>query len=244
MFATENLHLNTGEHISGGAASGNKFLLDGIKGLDIDLQAGAAHGANDNGKIKVEVPIKLEFSIPPSPETAGLPIDIKIEFAFLVETALTGNNATLVANGSYKMDGPIGIEGTSVKGPTFSVNKSIIDSITGISLGPSGVVVAVRLRVQAGTGLLGASAGPYGTVITSVGVTNGSALGAALARCKSGTLDMDLAGGVSVAVPDVVDSVLSRILPKGTEIPKQVDLGKLNVLHREQTVPDVPLCKA
>jgi hypothetical protein len=241
-FPTDNLHLDTGDHIQGGQESGHRFLLEGIKGLDINVKAGAGHGSLDNGQIKVEVPIELKFSLPPSPETLGLPIDIKIAFAFSVETALTGNNATLTATGSYGLNGPIGIDSTGIKGPSFTVNKSIIDSITGITLGPSGIAAAVKMKVQAGTGVLGASAGPFGEVTTSIGLTNGSSLGAPLARCKSATLDMLIGGGASVEIPDVADKVLTAILPDGTEIPKTVS-AETNVLHREQVVPDVPLCK-
>ena len=157
-------------------------------------------------------------------------------------SALTGNNATLVASGSFGLDGPFGIEGASIKGPSFSVKKSIIDSITGITLGPSGVVAAVKTEVQAGLGVPAASAGPFGSVTVSAGVTNGSSLGAPLARCKGATLDIDVSGGVSVSLSDTTKNLLEAILPPGTDVEKRAE-ASLNVLHREQVVPDVPLCQ-
>jgi hypothetical protein len=240
-FAAENLHINTGETIAGGVASGTTFLVEGIKGLDVDLSAGAGHGSVDNGKIKVEVPTNIDFPIPPGPETAFLPLDIKIAGSFIVETALTGSNATLLGTGKYKLDGPLGIRGGTVVAPTLTVEQSIIDSISGVTLGPSGLVVAVHLKLQVGLGPPAATAGPFGSVSTSLGITNGSALGAALVKCKGATLDMSVGAGAGLSLSNEVLDALKVLLPDNINLEPSVE-QTTNVLHRDEVVPDIPLC--
>jgi hypothetical protein len=236
------LSVESGMSVSGGVSSGARMLVNGINGLEVSLSAGAAGGSADNEKVRVELPMDFSIPIPPSPATAGLPLVVKIQFVYSIETAITGNNSTLVATGSYGLSGPIGVQNGSVVAPEFSVKKSIIDSISGITLGPSGVVFAVKMKVQAALGIPVASAGPFGSVTTSVGVTNGSSLGAPLARCRSASLDMEVGGGVSLSLSSPVLDALKKVLPPGVKIPDKKELST-NVLHREQVVPDVPLCK-
>jgi hypothetical protein len=133
------------------------------------------------------------------------------------------------------------VSGGNFLSPKFTVQQSIIDSLQGITLGPSGVVVAVKMKVQAGLGIPEASAGPFGSVTTSLGVTNGSSLGASLVRCKGATLDMEVGGGVSVSISSPLLDALQKVLPPGTSIPTTKE-ASANVLHRTQVVPDVPLC--
>ena len=240
-FATADLSIDSGVSIKGGLIGGSRFVVSGIKGLDVSVSAGAAGGNLDNEKIRIEVPVQVSIPVPPSPATAGLPLVITIEFVYSVETAITGKNSTIAATGMYGLEGPIGISGGSIVAPTFTVKQSIIDSLQGITLGPSGVVFAVKMKVQAGLGIPEASAGPFGTVTTSLGVTNGSSLGASLARCKGATLDMLVGGGASVSISTPLLDALKKLLPPGTNIPTSVETST-NILHRSQVVPDVPLC--
>lgn len=242
-FPVSNLSIDSGASIKGGLIAGSRFVISGIKGIDVSLSAGAAGGEADNEKIKVEVPVKVSIPVPPSPATAGLPLEITIEFTYSIETAITGQNSTLVASGSYGLDGPIGVSGGSVLTPKFTVIHSIIDSLTGITLGPSGVVFAVKMKVQAGLGIPEANAGPFASVTTALGVTNGSSLGAPLARCKGATLDMNVGAGVSLSISTPLLDALKKLLPPGIAIPDSKDLLDTNVLHRTQVVPDVPLCQ-
>ncbi len=166
---------------------------------------------------------------------------MRVRYKAIIETALTGENATLWANGEYKLDGPFGIAGGVITAPEFSVSKSIIDSLGGITLGPSGIVMAMKMELMAGVGTYTAMAGPYGTMTASLGLTNGSSLGASLARCRGATLDLTVGGGVGVSVSKIAKTALERILPKGSKVETSIEVSK-NVVHRAQTVPDVPLC--
>jgi hypothetical protein len=240
-FAVSDLSVSAGVSIKGGSIGSSRFVINGINGLDVSVTAGSADG--DNDKIKIEVPVKMSIPVPPSPATAGLPLMLAAEFTFSIATAITGKNSTVVASGKYGLSGPIGVEGGSFLSPKFTVQQSIIDSLQGITLGPSGVVLAVKMKLQAGIGIPAASAGPFGSITTSLGVTNGSSLGAALARCKGATLDMELGGGVSLDLSSSLLSALEQVLSQTLKLPDEPALKPINVLHRSQVVPDVPLCQ-
>ena len=241
-FDTNNLRFHGIDTIKNGQTSHSAFEITGITGLTISLQAGAAGGNADNEKIRIEAPIEANIEIPPSPATGGLPMDIKVQFIFSVETAITGNNSTLVATGIWGLDGPIGYDGENFQTPKFTVKQSIIDSITGITLGPSGVVFGVEMKFQVGVGVASLSAGPFAGVIVDLGVTNGSSLGAALARCKGATLDLRGTAGVGIELSAASIPILKDLLP-GAKY--EYSLGaSTSLLHRSQVVPDVPLCNA
>jgi hypothetical protein len=241
-FDTNNLHFHGIDTIKNGQSTHSGFEITGITGLTISLQAGAAGGSADNEKIRIEAPIEANLEIPPSPATGGLPMDIKVEFTFSVETAITGDNSTLVATGIWGLDGPIGYDGSNFETPTFTVKQSIIDSITGITLGPSGIVFGVEMKFQVGVGVASLSAGPFAGVTVDLGVTNGSSLGAALARCKGATLDLRGSAGVGIELSAADIPILKDLLP-GAKY--EYSLGtSTSLLHRSQVVPDVPLCDA
>ena len=241
-FDTNNLRFHGIDTIKNGQSTHSGFEITGITGLTISLQAGAAGGSADNEKIRIEAPIEANLEIPPSPATAGLPMDIKVEFTFSVETAITGNNSTLVATGIWGLDGPIGYDGENFLTPTFTIKQSIIDSITGITLGPSGIVFGVEMKFQVGVGVASLSAGPFAGVTVDLGVTNGSSLGAALARCKGATLDLRGSAGVGVELSAAAIPILKDLLP-GAKYEYSIGTST-SLLHRSQVVPDVPLCDA
>jgi hypothetical protein len=240
-FTTKDLHIRGVDKIVGGQRVGSGFSITGITGLQISIAAGAANGSLDNSKVKVEVPVEINLPIPPSPATAGLPLNLKFSFKFIVETALTGKNSTLLASGQYALDGPIGIADGKISTPKFTVVSSIIDSLSGITLGPSGVVAAVGLKGMIGLGTPALSAGPFTSLTAAVGVTNGSSLGAPLARCRGATLDLKGGGGAGIAISSSVVPILRGFLPPGTKLNIGTETST-TILHREQVVPDVPLC--
>jgi hypothetical protein len=243
-FPFSNFHINTSTSVSNGSVSRSNFLVEGLRGLDVSLQAGSRHGSLDNEKLKVQVPISIDIPIAPSPATAGLPLDIQVTFSVVIETALAGSNATVLGAGSYKLNGPFGVSDGKVVGPKFTVDKSLIDSLTGISLGPSGLVAALNAKVLLGIGTPALAAGPYGQITASVGVTNGSALGASLVRCKGENLYVSVGGGIGLSLAQSVLDALKNLLPKDTQFPTTSDAKTLQVASREKVVPEVKACKA
>lgn len=242
-FDTNNLQIHGTESVANGQTTRSGFRVTGITGLTVSLDAGAAGGSVDNKKIKIELPIELNIPIPPSPATANLPMNIKVKYKFIIETAITGKNSTLVASGKWGLAGPIGIDGSKLLAPTFTVQQSIIDSLSGITLGPSGIVLAVDMKFQVGLGTSALSAGPFATITVALGLTNGSSLGAPLARCRGASLDLKGGAGVGLELSEAAVPILKAILPKGTKLKYSIETST-TLLHRAQVVPDVPLCSA
>lgn len=232
----DQLHLKTDARIADGIFVGEPtFAVSGIKGIGIDIAAGAANGADDNTKVRIQVPIEISVPIP------GQPLVYTNSWNFSVTTALGGKNTTVKADGQWTLGGVIGVVKGHAQKPTFSVAKSIIDSISGISVGVSGIVIGLETKFQLGLGVPGASAGPYVKVGTSVGVANGSALGAPLARCVTAALSIKVGAGVGISLSPAVLAGLKSLLPAKTSI--KVDVERATpIFERKQTLPDVPLC--
>jgi hypothetical protein len=226
--------------IQNGNLANPTVVLDGIKGIDVNVAAGTANGTKDDGKFKFEIPIEVEQPIPPSPATLGIPLNLVIEFKLLVEVALSGNNSTLQAGASYNLDGEMGVRDGQVVSPKLTVNKSILDSITGITLGPSGVVFAAKFKLHFGVGTEGFIAGPYATTTFSVGVSQGSALGSPIANCQAATIALWVGGGAGVTI-DL--GKFAALLPKLTKFQTEVEKN-WNVYTVSKTVPDSKICQA
>ncbi len=237
----DHLKLDYGLDIHNATIRRSDFKLTGLKGFEIGIAAGVANGVVDNAKAQLETPIELEIAVPPSRATFGMPLTLSVTFKVDIETALSGNNSTLTAHGKYKLDGPIGFSGTSILRPTFSVEQSIIDSIGGITLGPSGIVVGVGAKFTFGLGTPAAPVGFSTTLATTFGVTNGSSLAATFVRCRGATLDMQLKTGVGFFVSPKFFAGLQRLLPPKTPLNSNVEASTV-LLHRSQTIPAVPLC--
>ncbi len=230
------LRVRTDVRIAGGRlASNSTFAVDGISGIAIDLAAGAANGADDDKKVRVEVPLEMNIPIP------GEPLVFSAAFKFIVATAIGGKNSTLTANGEWALNGSIGLVAGEIQTPTLSVVKSIMDSISGIALGTSGLIFAVESKIQFGIGTPAAFAGPYAKLVVDIGVTNGSALGAPLARCVGATLDAKAGGGFGVTLEPSRWEALRKLLP--TKVKFEFESEKLwPFFHRSQILPNVPLC--
>ncbi|GIG91388.1 hypothetical protein [Plantactinospora endophytica] len=232
----DNLRIRTDVPISNGRIGGAAtFAVDGIRSISVDVAAGAANGADDNKKVRVEVPVEINIPIP------GEALVYSNTWKFIVTTGLSGRNTTVKAAGEWAVNGTLGMIDGSLQKPTLSVVRSIMDSITGISVGPSGLAFAVETKIQFGIGIPAAFAGPYAKLVVDLGVTNGSALGAPLARCVSASLNAKVGGGFGVTASSVAIAELQKLLP--TKLKFELESEKLWPIHRAaQTLPNVPLC--
>lgn len=235
------LHLRTSGDI-GSQVPGSGIVVTGITGLHVAFAAGLGGTTSDNVKIRVEIPETFEAQLPPSPQTAGLPMVVQVSFKLIVETALAGRNSTVTASGDYGFSGDLAVDPSGPRIPSLSVKHSLIDSIAGITLAPSGVVASFETKFGVGLGLPGITAGPYAAVVDSVGITNGSVLGSPLARCHGASLDIRAGGGLRAAVTPAVSDILKALLPKDTKLEYGLEV-LYPIIHRQQTVPDVPLCR-
>jgi len=233
-------HMTGDMNIQGGSVSDATVLLEGVKGVDVSLDAGAADGAKDDKKFKFEVPVEVEVPIPPSPATLGIPLNVVLEFKAIVEVAFAGKNGTLSAVGSYQLDGPIGVQAGMAAAPAVTVTKSLADSIKGLVLAPSGLVLAGKFKFHVGLGMDGFIAGPYAVTTVSVGISLGSALGSPIGTCAGATIDMWVGGGVGATIDFTqFKTFLPDVLTKfKNEVEKT-----WNVYTVTTTIPDVPVCK-
>jgi hypothetical protein len=241
IFRTSDPHALAKVKIQNGSLANPTVLLDGIKGIDVSVAAGTANGAKDDGKFKFEIPIEVELPIPPSPGTLGIPLNLVLEFKLLIEVALSGNNSTLQASASYDLDGAMGVQDGRVVSPKLTVNRSILDSISGITLGPGGVVFAAKFKLHFGVGMEGFIAGPYATTTFSVGISKGSVLGSPIANCMGAAIAMWVGGGAGVTLDF---SKYTGLLTKTfTKFKNEVEKN-WNVYTVSKTVPDSGACRA
>ncbi|MGV9610087.1 hypothetical protein ACWDR2_41240 [Streptomyces sp. NPDC003631] len=234
---TSDLRVRSDVSISNGRmGSGSTFVVEGVDGFSIDISAGAANGADDNKKIRVEVPVELTVPVLP-----GEPLMYSNTWKFVVGTALSGKNTTVTAGGTWRLDGPLGIVDGKLVTPRLTVVKPIMDSIGGVSVGVSGVAAAVEAKFQLGLGIPAAFAGPYAKFVMDTGVANGSALGSPLARCRSARLDAKAGAGFGLTVSSEVLKALRKLLPAGAKIETESESLK-PYFSASQTLPNVPLC--
>ncbi|MFF4895947.1 hypothetical protein [Streptomyces sp. NPDC001068] len=234
---TSDLRVRSDVSIANGRlGSGSTFVVEGVDGFSIAVSAGAADGADDNKRIRVEVPVELTVPVVP-----GEPLMYSNTWKFVVGTALSGRNTTVTAGGRWRLDGPLGLVDGKMVTPHLSVEKSIMDSIGGVSVGVSGVAAAVEAKFQLGLGIPAAFAGPYAKFVMDTGVTNGSALGTPLARCRSAKLEAKAGAGVGISVSSEVLQALRRLLPSGAKLEMESESLK-SYFKASQILPKVPLC--
>lgn len=221
--------------IANGQVGQSVFRLEGVTGIGIDIAAGAAEGLSDNRQVKMEVPIELSEQI----WVGGFPVTLKQKFRLLVQTAFTAKNGNMSAGGYWRLDGPLGYDGETLMTPTMTTEKSIIESIQGVSVGVNGVVVAAEFRFSAGIGLPVASAGPYAAIVASTGLVNGSSLG--IVQCRQATLVLTLRGGVGISVSTWVSNRLGVLL--GVKVPAEKQLAEQEIFKQTQVMPDVLACR-
>ncbi|GII56762.1 hypothetical protein Pth03_51510 [Planotetraspora thailandica] len=222
-----------------------QFQVYGITGLAMAVRAGAANGSGDNKKVKIELPVEIKQPI----IIGGFPATLKQTFKLLVETAFTAKNGNITASGEWGLSGPLGLDGGTVLTPTFSVQKSIMDSLRGVSIGVEGIVVAAEFRFGLMVGLPVAGTGPYVGVVASLGLTNGSAAGRVglplagpAVKCRGTTLVLTVRGGVGIDLSSPLSKAIEKTLK--VKIPAEKDLKKKDIVNRTVTQPDVPLCKS
>jgi hypothetical protein len=242
-LTTSNLHVRAGELIKDGQVVDSGGLLQGLDGFELSFHGGVENGAQDNAKVKIEVPLEIETG---SIVVDGIPFKMLIEAKLTIETAFSGRNSTLSGKGTYRFDGPLGIADGKPVTPGLAVVNSILDSLSGVTVGASGVVVAAKWKFQGGVGIYGFTAGPYVTVTISAGIGQGSVIGAALAECKGATLGVwvGAGGGYNLNASKLQwllgkDSVISKYLTTKLDI----DLVQYQVVDRKAVSPDVPLCR-
>lgn len=222
--------------ITRGEVGSGHFRVFGIKGLVLSIEAGAVNGLSDNRKARVEIPVQLTQRL----IIGGFPATLSQKFKFLVETAFTAKNGTITASAAWDVDGSIGVDGNTVTLPTMTAREpKLIDTISGVSIGVNGMVVAVSFQFGLTFGLPIAGAGPAASLITSLGLTNGSSLG--IVHCKQASITSVVSAGVGIQVFDPIKTGIKKLL--GYDIPAQTTISSKNILDERWVKPDVVACR-
>ncbi|MFG3709031.1 hypothetical protein ACGF7U_30490 [Micromonospora sp. NPDC047670] len=94
-----------------------------------------------------------------------------------------------------------------------------------------------------GVGIPGVAAGPYLKLRASIGVTNGSALGAPLARCQRVDRVVKIGTGVGLNLDSELVELITKRIPGRQKLKLDLETEVLFTIDKSsQTRPDVPLC--
>jgi len=251
----DNLQVDMSMPVANGRIGASRFIIRGIDGLDFSFWGGAENGNQDNQKIRIEVPVELNFPVPPE-ATDGIPFIVQLKFKFFVESAFVLKNSSMYGTGKYGLSGPIGFSGASAILPKFTVLAPLTNDLQGITLGGAGVVVAVETRFFAGVGTPEAMAGIYAKVTPSFGVAMGSSLGYMLGpTCRGVTIRIDAGGGVGVQMSREAAQVLQKWLGASSALQHlfgpndkektEFNIGEISgpIVNNRTVWPDTPLCK-
>ncbi len=239
----KNLRADAGTVIKDGQVVDSGGWLDGLDGVQVKVYGGAKDGAQDNTKLKFEVPVEIDE---PGPPVAGIPTRLRLEAKLTIETAFSGKNSTLSSSADYKLDGPIGVQNGQPDAPKVSVLSSILDNMTGIALGASGIIFGIKWKFQWGVGIPGFVAGPYGTLTMVFSIGRGSVIGTPIADCKGATFDISAGAGLGLALDPSriawlaqIDSVFTKYVKAKVE----EDIVKYTLVSIKAVQPDVPICR-
>ena len=220
--------------------------LDGAAGLHFQFDAATTNGKD--GNIHREIPIPADVSVPIG---GPVPVSLLIRQMFVVSTAFSAKEGKIKGEGDYALSGSIGMRfsngGFSVVAPgQMSVKQSMLQSMAGVSVGVTGIVLAYKVRVMLGIGAFGLAAGPFAQISASIGATRGSDLAGNLPRCYGVTLSVGIGGGIGyqipVAITKAINSILGLFNSKYSVQPQGGPQFIAPVLTRSAVDPNVKLC--
>ncbi|HEV8053763.1 MAG TPA: hypothetical protein VGP30_02925, partial [Candidatus Limnocylindrales bacterium] len=163
--------------------------------------------------------------------------------------AFSAKNSTMSATGVFGLEGPIGFDyqggSLTILTPTVTEEKSLIDSLQGISVGVNGVVVANQIKVLAGIGVPLFSAGPFAAMTLSTGMTVGSDLG--IVKCRIASLDVVAGGGLGYTFSskgsELVEKFFQKLGLSEAKLDSEYASVTQTLVHKTASAPDVPVCK-
>lgn len=189
--------------------------LLGMAGLTMHFDARTTIGVNGNVRKTFFVPMDLSFPI----VGAGVPLALTLHQSFSVTTFFSAKNSRLTATGDYAFAGSMymGLHQGSwgVGAPTnFTVKQSLLDSINGVSIGTSGLIIAVEDKVLLGIGAFGFITGPYLGYDAGFGISRGSdtMTGLVGVTCTGADFDLGLHAEVGYSISKPVASAINSVL--------------------------------
>lgn len=185
--------------------------LAGVAGLLVSFEAAMPRPTDAN--IDEVRPAFSDLVIPVS-GLGGVPFAVNVRQKFLLKTMFTSTGA-LKARGYYTLKGGVRAgyrDGKfSVGGPTgFGAQETLLPSLEGVAMGPTGMVMTHQVSVIVGLGAFGFVTGPYAYLNSSVAATKGSSIGAVI--CRQESVSMGLGAGVGYQMPEQVTNAINAVL--------------------------------
>lgn len=253
IVAEATVHLNDPRlrvnlDITGGKVRVAELELTGGAGLTLQLDAAAGNEHFTNLSEHIQVPADLSIPI-----VAALPFAATVRQSFIIKTAFGVKNSNLHVKGDYAFDTSFRLgfrDGAfRLSGPTqsdFTTRESAVQSIHGVSLGASGLVLAHQVKVIVGIGAFGFATGPYLGLNSSMGASRGSDLGAGLVVCRGASIDVGMVGGIGYSIPKPITDAINFILGlfKAGKITGfgGIETQPVKLLHGDAVNPPVKAC--
>ncbi|WP_326550426.1 hypothetical protein [Micromonospora sp. NBC_01813] len=233
--------------IQGARVTRAELQIQGAAALRVEINGATSNGQN----IHRRIPIPVDFSVPIG-SVLGVPFSATVTQVIGVKTAFSAKNGNIKATGEWSLNRSIGFGYANgafgVHAPSsIGVDQSLINSITGISVGVNGLILDYHAKFQVGLGALGFTAGLYFELTVTLGMTIGSAAGAPIEVCRSAQLGLWASYGVGYTIPAALATVINTFLQlfNAKPIPKQGGVGNTKNLYDKYAVhPDVPICRA
>jgi len=233
--------------ISGGTVTRAKLELGGAVGIKVDI-AGAARAFHTVDKL---IPIPMDFNVPIA-NVLGVPLSADVNQVFAVHTFFSSKDGNIKATGDWNINSALGFtyeDGAFKASAPTSITKKIavLDTISGIATGVTGIALDYQTRVTVGIGAFGFTAGLYFTFAIHLYLVRGSALGSPIAVCNMADLSLWTSYGVGYSIPKPVADLVNFFLEKfgSRPIEKRGGIGKDAQIsfHKVAYQPDSDFCR-
>lgn len=150
------------------------------------------------------------------PFDSPAPFSVVVRQHFEVTTAFSSRTSSFGAGGTYELNADLGVSydptgGWKVHGPKgLVVVEPLLANMTGVSFGPSGMVLRHELMISAGLGAAGFTVGPQFYIQTALGVAQGSTIG--IVQCREGAIGMYARATVGYTIPRLVEELVNFFL--------------------------------
>jgi hypothetical protein len=240
-------------NIKGGTVTKAKLRISGASGLVANFEAARQ---DSTSQINEKVAIPVDFGV--SFVAFGIPLSAVVNQWLVIKTAFSAKSGSIKASGEYRFTAGLGFgyeDGKwSASAPTaLTVKQSMVDSLNGISLGVTGIVLAYQARFLVGIGAFGFTAGVYFGFTAALGVVRGSDAGVYVPGtggtqkvvCKGVQLGLSVNYGVGYSIPKPVADLINLFLQvfKSTPIQRAGGIGQSQQVFQKSAVnPDLKVC--
>ena len=202
--------IKAGITIAGGGVTSASLRLGGAAGVKAHFEAGTETGLGGNINEFIDVPLDITI-----PLGGPVPLSLTWRNTFILKTAFSAKNSTINGTGDYSFGGSLGFTYTGssfvVDAPSaVTSNVSMVESLNGVSLGVTGLVLVYRARAIVGIGAFGFAAGMELSATTSWGVSRSSDIG--MLPCRRVDLTMSGTAGIGWAIPKPLAKVINLFL--------------------------------